>query len=132
MLPDYPEFPKEEPTVFNDASDFSATPSKHPNASVGANTADSTSYQPANTTSPGVADQYLIPNGATVSNQQESLLTDQVVPKPNVLLSFGSRPLVADQVVPSVNIGSLGYGDMPNTLPKGYSMQQPVSGIFPV
>ena len=105
--------------MFNDASDFSATPSKHSNVSVGANTADSTSYQPANTTSPGVAEQYLIPNGTTVSNQQESLSTDRIVPQPNVLLSFGSGPLAADQVVPSVIIGSLGYGDMPNALPTG-------------
>lgn len=57
MLPDYPEFPKEEPTVFNDASDFSATPSKHPNASAGANNTDNTSHQSANMISPGVADR---------------------------------------------------------------------------
>ena len=82
--------------MFNDASDFSATPSKHPNASVGANNTDNTSHQSTNTTSPGVADRYLIPNGTTVNNQHESLLTDQVVPQPNVLLPLGSGPLAAD------------------------------------
>ena len=64
------------PTVFNDAIDFSATPSKHPIASVDTNTVDNTSHQPANTTSPDVADWYLIPNGATVNSQHESLSTD--------------------------------------------------------
>ena len=120
------------PTVFNDAIDFSATPSKHPIASVDTNTVDNTSHQPANTTSPDVANRYLIPNGATVNSQHEGLSTNRIVPQPSALLPLGSGPLPTDQVVPSVNINSLGYGDMPNGLPTEYSVHRPVSETYPV
>ena len=121
MLPDYPEFPKEAPTVCNDAIDFSATPSKHPIASVDTNTVDNTSHQPANTTLPDVADRYLISNGTTVNSHHEGLSTDWIAPQPSALLSLHSGPLPADQVVPSINISSLSYGDMLNGLPTEYS-----------
>ena len=116
----------------NDAIDFSATPSKHPIASVDTYTVDNTSHQPANTTLPDVADRYLISNGATVNSHHESLSTDWIAPQPSALLSLGSGPLPADQVVPNININSLSYGDMPNGLPTEYSMHHPVSETYSV
>jgi len=46
VLPDYPEFPKEDPTALNDASAFSATPSRYStSSSVGTGSQISTTHQ---------------------------------------------------------------------------------------
>ena len=132
MLPDYPELPKEDPTAFNDSTGFSATPSGYPtsNGSVGTDTLVNTTHQPTNLVSPDAANQYLLQNG--VATHHDSLLTDRMVPQVSPLPPHGPRLVSTDHVVPSVNIGSLGYGGIPNGLPTGYSVHQPTPETYPI